>query len=278
MPRLCCGGRAWCLRPSPRDNSIVRCAKALFVIAAGFLFGCAPATSDVAGSPQIKVAAAANLSRAFPAIAKAFTAETDVKVVFTFGATAYLAHQIESGAPFDLYAAADVEHVEGLVAKGLIVPESSAVYAHGRLVLWTSDGRLTTIEDLTSDRVRFVAIAKPEIAPYGRAAVETLESLGLWSSIKAKIVYAQNVTMAKQLVDSGNAEAAFVAAGLLDPEAVAVSVDLQLYSPIQQGLGVVAGSARRGGAERFAKFLMGKTGQDLLRRSGYDTPRHASRM
>jgi molybdate transport system substrate-binding protein len=238
----------------------------------GFLFGCAPGVPDEAGSQRIKVAAAANLSRAFPAVAEAFTAETGVDVVLTFGATAYLAHQIESGAPFDLYAAADTEHVDRLVLKGLIAPESRAVYARGRLVLWAGDDQVTAIGDLTGERVRFVALAKPEIAPYGRAAVEALKRLEVWNSIQPKIVYAQNVTMAKQLVDSGNAEAAFVSASLLEDASAEVAVDSTLYAPIEQGLGVVAGSAGRREAAQFAEFLLGANGRVLLGRFGYGAP------
>ena len=242
-------------------------------IAAATLLGCSAAPSGEAVSRHINVAAAANVSRVFPMIGEAFTAETGVGVIFTFGATAQLASQIEAGAPFDLYASADTEHVDALAAKGLIVSESRAVYAHGLLVLWTGNTRLAGIEDLASDGVRFVAVAKPEIAPYGRAAIEVLKSLGLRDSLQPKIVYAQNVTMAKQLVDSGNAEAAFVAAGLLDAGEDAITVDPSLHRPIEQGLGVVAASARRREATRFAEYLMGETGQGLLRRFGYGPPR-----
>ena len=245
--------------------------KPWIAVAVGFLLGCVAGVPDEAVSPPIKVAAAANLARAFPAVAAAFTAKTGLDVVFTFGATAYLAHQIASGAPFDLYAAADTEHVDGLVAKGLIAPESRAVYARGRLVLWAGDGRVAAIEDLTSKGVRFVALAKPEIAPYGRAAVEALRRSEVWDLVQPKIVYAQNVTMAKQLVDSGNAEAAFVAASLLE-DGAAVAVDATLHEPIEQGLGVIAGSARRRQAEQFGDFLLGAEGRTLLKRFGYGAP------
>lgn len=237
---------------------------------------CGPVGPErAAETTEINVAAAANLSKAFPAIAQAFEHDHGIRVTCTYGSTAYLAHQIENGAPFDVFAAADVEHVERLVERGFVLKQSQAVYARGRLVLWWPNRMpaAARLEDLLSDEVQFIALAKPEIAPYGRAAREAIEALGMWTRLQPKIVYAQNVVIAKQMADSGNADAAWVAASLLTGnEGRGMDVDPRLYSPVRQALGVVAASKRRLPATRFAQFVLGDQGQRLLAEYGYSPP------
>ncbi|HKG23822.1 MAG TPA: molybdate ABC transporter substrate-binding protein, partial [Blastocatellia bacterium] len=133
---------------------------------------------------EITVAAAANLTDAFSEMAKQFTAGTGIRVVYSFGGTADLTKQIESDGPFDVFASADVEHVDALNRKGLVVPDTRAVFARGRLVLWTpAQGgvKISRIEDVAGAGVKIIAIAKPDLAPYGRAAVETLKALNIWA-------------------------------------------------------------------------------------------------
>ena len=238
--------------------------------------GCGPSRPDSA-QDLVNVAAAANLTKVLPVIGEAFAAQTGLRVVPTFGATAYLAHQIASGAPFDVYAAADVEHVDGLIDGGHLLRESRAVYAHGRLVLWSSSAsgtRTKALDALRSDNVKFIAVAKPEIAPYGKAAVQALRSLGLWDALQPKIVYAQSVVVAKQFVDSGNADSAFIAASLLGGGDLArgVEIDAGLHDPIEQALGIVARSTKRQQAQRFVEFLLGPRGQAILARFNYASP------
>ena len=191
---------------------------ALFTIAFWLLLAACSTPKPQESSQEITVAAASNLTNAFEELGKQFTARTGIRVVFSFGATADLAKQIESRGPFDLFASADVEHVDELVGKGMIAADTRALYARGRLVLWKPpNGRVAfnRIEDLTSAEVKFIAIAKPDLAPYGRAAVETLRSLNLWLEVEPKIVYAQNVTQARQYAQSGNAELAFLPLALM---------------------------------------------------------------
>ena len=229
------------------------------------------------GSPApLSVAAAANLAAVCDELGAAFEARTGVSVLFSFGSTAFLAHQIENGAPFDVYAAADVEHVDRLVEKGFLLADSRAVYARGRLVVWVPDGARASpgkLRDLAGDEIRIIAVAKPEVAPYGRAAVETLRSLGLWDQVQPKLVYAQNVLMARQFAKSGNADVAFTASSVLKPGVGRqMEVDERLHGPIDQALGIVRGSSRPADARRFARFVVGEDGQTLLRRFGYRSP------
>src|SRR4051812_14261706 len=140
---------------------------------------CGSAERETQGD-EITVAAAANLTDAFGEIGKRFTSRTGVKVTNSFGATAGLAKQIENGAPFDVFASADVEHIEDLARKGLLADAPRGVYARGRLVLWMPPGgkaSVARVEDLAGEGVSKIAIAKPDVAPYGRAAVESLNAL-----------------------------------------------------------------------------------------------------
>jgi molybdate transport system substrate-binding protein len=239
------------------------------------LSGCSrPAPSgSPPGADEINIAAAANLTDAFAELGKQFTAQTGIRVVYSFGATADLAKQIENGAPFDLFAAADVEHVDGLMSKGLLTPGTQALYARGRLVLWTPPGsRLTLnrIEDIRRDDAQRIAIAKPDLAPYGRAAVEALKALNLWTEIEPKVIYGQNVSQARQYAATGNAEAAFIPLSLVkEGEGHFIEIDEHLHQPINQALAVVKTSEKQDAARRFASYVLGSEGQALLERYGY---------
>jgi molybdate transport system substrate-binding protein len=225
---------------------------------------------------EIVVAAAANLTDAFGELGKRFTARTGVKVTNSFGATADLAKQIENGAPFDVFASADVEHLEGLARKGLIADNPRGVYARGRLVLWLPEGSkasVNRVEDLAGESVSKVAIAKPDVAPYGRAAVESLNALGLWAKVEPKVVYSQSVAQAKQFAASGNADAAFIPRSLVrEGEGRALEIDGRLHAPIDQAVGVVSASKRQEAARRFVEFLLSEEGQSVLKTFGYDPP------
>ncbi|MET0645747.1 MAG: molybdate ABC transporter substrate-binding protein [Pyrinomonadaceae bacterium] len=225
---------------------------------------------------EIIVAAAANLTDAFGEVGRRFTARTGVRVTFSFGATADLAKQIENGAPFDVFASADVARVDELVRKGMLTEESRAIYARGRLVLWAPPaGRapVARMEDLAGAGVTRIALAKPEAAPYGRAAVESLQALRLWAAVEPKVVYSQSVAQAKQFAASGNADAAFLPRSLvMEGEGTAVEVDASLHAPLDQALGVVRASAKQSAAKSFAEFVLGEEGQTVLKGFGYDAP------
>ena len=236
-------------------------------IGALFAFGLACKKAD---HPALTVAAAANLTDAFAQIGQTFEQQTGVHVVFSYASTAQLAQQIENAAPFDVFAAADTVHIDQLVRDGKILPESRTLYARGRLALWNPQGAVQKLEDLTAPSIRFVAIAKPEAAPYGEAAVESLKSLGIWDKVQPKVVYATNINMAKQYAATGNADAAFTAYSLVQHESGRVMiVDEKLHGPIDQAVGIVSASARRVEAQRFVAFLTGTDGRAILERFGY---------
>jgi molybdate transport system substrate-binding protein len=223
-----------------------------------------------APQPALTVAAAANLTGVLDEIGKGFTRKTGIRVIFSYASTAQLAQQIGNAAPFDVFAAADTDHVDQVVRGGKILPESRAIYARGRLALWVPRAAVGKIEDLTAPAIRYVAIARPEAAPYGQAAVETLKSLGIWDKVQPKIVYANNINAAKQFAGTGNADAAFTAYSLVlrEPGRILV-VDEELHRPIDQAVGVVSASPRKEDALRFVSFLTGGDGRAVLERFGY---------
>ena len=229
-----------------------------------------------AGSQDLTVAAASNLTDALAEIGPRFTSKTGVRVVFSFGATADLAKQIENGAPFDVFAAADTEHIEQLERQGLLTPGTRALYARGRLVMWLPPGsslKVERIQDVTAKAFERIAIAKPDVAPYGQAAVESLRRLGIWNDIEERVVYAQNVSQAKQYAATGNAEVAFIPLALVKPnEGSYLEVSEDLHQPIDQALGIIKDSPKQTEARQFVDFLLSDDGQELLSKEGYRKP------
>lgn len=227
-------------------------------------------------SEDLIVAAASNLTEAFAEVGARFTSKTGVRVIFSFGATADLARQIENGAPFDVFTAADTEHVERLEQKGLLTPGTRALYARGRLVMWLPPGsnlKIERMQDITAKEFERIAIPKPDVAPYGRAAVESLRTLGIWNEIEGKVVYAQNVSQAKQYVATGNAEIAFIPQALVKPaEGRSLEVDEETHRPIDQALGIIKDSKKQAAARQFVDFLLSNEGQELMIQKGYRKP------
>jgi molybdate transport system substrate-binding protein len=250
-----------------------RCIALLIIVAFCASGGQQGNSSSGATKPEITVAAAANLTEEAQALGSEFESQTKIHPVFSFGSTAVLTTQIENSAPFDVFLAADAEHVEKLDHESLLVPGSSAVYAVGVLALWippSSKAQVSKIDDLKAADVRVIALANPKLAPYGTAAVETLQHAGIWDQVKDRIVYAENISMAKQYGTSKNADAVFTAYSLVLKEAgKVIQVDEALHAPIVQKLGVIARSQHHDWAESFTKFVLNGPGRDVLARYGY---------
>lgn len=234
-----------------------------------------PPPADVPPAP-LTVAAAADLQFAFSEIAALYEAHTGQPVTLVFGSSGQLAQQIESGAPFDLFAAANIAFVEGLRDKGLIVEESIALYAEGRIVLAVNRNAgvaATRLADLTNPALQRIAIANPEHAPYGVAAKEALQQVGVWASIEPRLVYGENVRQALQFVQTGDAQAGIVALSVADtPEITWTLIDTGLHTPLRQALGVVKSSSQREAARAFAAFINGPEGRPIMRRYGFVLP------
>jgi len=222
---------------------------------------------------EITVAAAANLTEVAQTLGSEFEKETKIHPVFSFASTAVLTSQIENSAPFDIFLAADAEHVDKLDHEGQLVPGSNAVYAIGVLAIWippSSKAHINKLEDLKAADVKVIALANPKLAPYGAAAVETLQHAGIWDQVKDKIVYAENINMAKQYGTSKNADAVFTAYSLVLKEGgQVIQVDESLHTPIVQKLGVLAHSQHRDLAQSFTTYVLTGGGRAILARYGY---------
>src|ERR1044072_125697 len=165
---------------------------AAFLLALACVTACKDKTpATTASQGDLTVAAASDLTPVFEELGREFESANKTKVVFVFGSTGMLTRQIENGAPFDMFAAANVSYIDELEQKGLIIPDSKTVYARGRITFWTppdSNLRLENIRDLARPEVQSVAIANPDHAPYGLAARQALETAGIWEQVKPKLV------------------------------------------------------------------------------------------
>ncbi len=236
----------------------------------------APGVRLSAQERSLTIAASANMSDALEEMKSAFAAKHRVKIVSSFGATGSLAQQIRHGAPFDLFVSADVGTAQKLLNEGLLLSGTVKVYARGQLVLWTEESsgiRLDSLADVLQPGVERIAIAHPETAPYGRAAVEALKAAGLWERVKNKIIYAENVNQAQQYAATRNADVAFIPLALAHrAPGRFVRVDHKLHAPIDQALGIVRDSPHQVEAKEFAEFLLGEQGRVILKKFGYTFP------
>ncbi len=227
-------------------------------------------------SGTLTVAAAADLQFAFTEIGARFTEETGWNVTFSFGSTGNLAAQIEQGAPFDVYAAANIAFVDDLREQELLIADTQQLYAVGRIVLAVNrDSGLvvTTLEDLLNPDIRQVSIANPEHAPYGLAAREALENAGIWEALQPKIVYGENVRQTLQFIETGNAEAGIVALSIADvPEVSYTMIDASMHNPLQQAMAVVSSTPYEQAAREFVAFVNGPEGRAIMEQYGFVLP------
>jgi molybdate transport system substrate-binding protein len=232
------------------------------------------------GEP-VRVAAAADLAVAFKEIGSAFEQSSGKKVEMTFGSTGLLAKQIVEGAPFDVFAAANVSYVDDVVRAGACNEESRSLYAKGRIVMWSKDRAAipATLDGLRDPKYAKIAIANPDHAPYGRAAQQAMTTAGVWSAVEPRAVYGENVQQTLMFAQSGNAEVAIVALSL----AVAgggsyVLVDDGLHAPLDQAMVVCKGGSRGGKpneARAFIDYVASEPGRAIMRRYGFLLPGEA---
>src|SRR2546423_5728150 len=173
----------------------------------------------LAPEQEIRIAAAADLKFAMSELAEKFEKQSGTKVNVTYGSSGNFFSQMQNGAPFDLFFSADIEYPRRLEAMGLAEPGTLYEYAVGRIVIWTpADSKVDVTKQgwktLLDASVEKIAIANPEHAPYGRAAVAALQNAGIYESVKSKLVYGENISQAAQFVQSGNAQAGIVAVSL----------------------------------------------------------------
>ena len=239
--------------------------------------------SGLAGSPafaaQVNAAVASNFSAPMMQIAALFRQQTGDTVKLSFGSTGKFYAQIRGGAPFDVFIAADTATPQRMEQEGLAVNGSRFVYALGKLVLWSAQPGYVDDKGAVLRKGNYskLAIADPKLAPYGMAAQQTLEQLGLWDAMQGKLVTGENITQTWQFAATGNVELAFVALSqvMRDSKVSAGSwwlVPMDMYHPIKQAAVLLAGAKDKAAAQAFLDFLKSDQAAAVIRRYGYDLP------
>jgi molybdate transport system substrate-binding protein len=244
------------------------------------LFGLACLLPAAAQTP-LRIAAAADLEPVLPPILAQFEQATGIHAEATYQASAMLTTQIQNGAPFDLFLSADVGYPKRLIDAGLADAAGTAdsstpiVYARGTLVLWTrKDSHLApSLDLLRSPDLKRLAIANPDRAPYGRAAVAALTSLKVYDTLKPRLVTAENISQTAQFVDSGNADAGLISlTSAMTPRLTASGtyfiIPRELYPPIEQGAVIVSKTTQRAQVHKLLDYLLSASIQAQLVKSG----------
>ena len=240
------------------------------------------ALAPLGAQAPLRVAAAADLEPVLPPILDQFHRATGIHAVATYQSSATLTTQIENGAPFDIFLSADLSFPKRLIEAGLADAVGSAdsstpiTYARGTLVLWArKDSHLPppSLDLLRSPALKRLAIANPDRAPYGRAAVAALRSLRLYDSLKPRLVTAENIAQAAQFAESANADAGLISlTSALTPRLSADGsyfiIPRELYPPIEQGVVIDSKTKQRAAVQKLLDFLLSPAVQAELAKSG----------
>jgi len=247
------------------------------------LLSAAPTLAQSAtNSRELVVAAAADLNAALTEIADHYEKQTGVEVKLSFGASGALTQQIQNGAPFDIFFSADMDYPRKLISAGEADGASLYQYAVGKLVLWVPADSSLDVEHkgmsvLLDPAVKKIAIANPQHAPYGRAAVAALKHAELYDQVSDRLVLGENVSQAAQFAESGNAQVGFVAlAHTVSPAMRGKGryweVPAEDYPPLTQGVVVLAHSQHKKYAAEFLAYIRTKETAELLRKYGFTLP------
>ena len=242
---------------------------------------CLLLAARLASGQGLTVAAASDLQSALPVIASQFEKETGERVRLTFGSSGNFFAQIQNGAPFDVFFSADIDYPRRLEASGHAERGSLYEYATGHLVLWTRrDSGIELGHGLTvlaDARVRRIAIANPEHAPYGRAAIAAIRHEGLYERVREKFVRGENISQAAQFADSGSADVGLLALSLalapaLKSSGIYTEIPQAWHPPIEQGAIVLASSRQKVLARKFLDYLKKPDAVRILQSYGFAVP------
>src|SRR3954465_7018145 len=230
---------------------------------------------------ELNVAAASDLSFAMKELAASYEKQTGTAVKVTLGSSGNFFTQIQNGAPFDMFFAADIDYPKKLEAAGLGEPGTLYQYATGKVVMWVpANSKLDVSKGLAlllDPSVRKIAIANPKHAPYGRAAVAAMTKQGVYEKVSDKLVFGENISQTAQFVESGNADVGIIALSLALAPAMAdkgkyFEVPQDLYPPLDQGAIVIKASQKKEQAKQFLAYLKTPEGVALMQRYGFKLP------
>ena len=259
---------------------MTKISRYLSMVALGLVTALIGSTTALA-APGLQVAAAADLAICIGELNEVFAKSaggTDVK--YSIGSSGNFFAQIKNGAPYDVFLSADTYYPRELVKAGLADAATLMVYAHGQLMMWTNDPQVDVSlgwRVLNDPKITRVALANPDVAPYGRAAKAALEKAGLWNALKSKLVFGENVAQTAQFVETGNAQVGFVGSAHIKksgnvPTGRAWQVPVDLYPLIEQGGIVTAKGKDNPLALKYLAFLRSEAGRGILRKYGFALP------
>lgn len=223
------------------------------------------------GARALRGAAAADLEPAFTELTTEFSAATGRQVVWSFASSGSLTQQLEHGAPFDLFASASTALIDRLRQHERLLAGSQRDFARGRLVIWTRAGVAPPriLAELQRPDLGRIALANPEHAPYGQAAVAALRKGGLYEALRPRLVFAENVRQALQFAQTGNADVALTARSLMRRADAYAVVPASEHPPLVATLGAVRGGDEAG-ALALGGYICGPRGQAILGRHGFE--------
>ena len=233
-----------------------------------------------ARAQDLRVAAASDLQAALPALVLRFEKQYGQRVAVTYGSSGNFFAQIQNGAPFDLFLSADIDYPRRLEQQGLTERGTLTRYAVGRLVLWTRKDSGIDLRQglaaLVNPKIRRIAVANPDHAPYGRAAVAALRAAQIYDRVRDRFVFGENISQAAQFAQSGNADVGIIARSLVGGPAlrsgVFVEVPASLHPPIEQGAVVLRSARNATAARQFISFLESAESVEHLNGSGFAAP------
>ncbi len=246
--------------------------KKLLILSILFIIGCSQGYSQ-----NIRIAAAANLRYVMDTIKTMYGKQhPGVTMDITYGSSGTLAQQIIHGAQYHIFMSADKIFPEKLFTEKMVIGEVKT-YAYGKLVLWSNRIDVSQgIQILKGNSIKKISIAKPEIAPYGERAIQSLRYYNMYDAVKDKIVYADNISQAAQFAASGNAEAGFIALSLIYAPEIKkgnyYTVDPKSYAPIEQACVLLKPAATNTAAQSFFTAILSKEYKPLFEAYGYHFP------
>ena len=233
----------------------------------------------VCAAQEITVAAASDLNFALKEIAQKFEAKTGTKVKLTFGSSGNFFTAIQNGAPYDVFFSADMDYPKQLEASGLTELGTLYEYAVGRLVIWTPANSPVDVTQgsavLMDPRVRKIAIANPQHAPYGRAAVAMMTAAGVYERVKGKLVLGENISQTAQFVQTGNADVGLIALSLAISPTMRGKywiVPTKAHAAIRQATVVLKSSPQKAAARAFLEYVKSDESRAILTKYGFDKP------
>ena len=221
------------------------------------------ASCKKSSSNPLQIAVASSVAVAVNDLKKDFSKQTGIEVSIITGASGQLAAQIEQGASFDIFMSADESYADSLIDQNLAI--NKYIYGKGALVLITSKLNIDSIEDILSSDIRFISIANPKHAPYGKAAYQLLTHLNLWETIRNRIVYGSNVRQTLQHFQTKNADAAFVSRSILSHTNY-ISISEHLYPAIVHAAVLCSFNNKK--SLLFLNYLRSKKAKDILQTHG----------